>query len=183
MSLQYFGHLVLHVQRCLKKLTGHEQAPLFVCLFVAYSRLSYLSAILRLTLFQLKGMPKYFDRKGFLFVNVQKYTDYNVSVWNFWVSPSLLFFENQGNDLLRAKGVQAPLSLSHDIEQLCGKVMNNLSCDIIFCIENKMKLLISKLCYLPVTKEGFAKQRDMCVPEVEPFQRFFFFNSNLLHFC
>jgi hypothetical protein len=69
---------------------------------------------------------------------------------------------------------QAPLSLSHGIEQLCGKVMNNLSCDIIFCNEYKMKLLISNFFYLPVTKEGFAKQRDMCVPEVEPFQRFFF---------
>jgi hypothetical protein len=95
MLLQYFGHLVLHVQRCQKKPSGHEQAP---------------------------------------------------------------------------------LSLSHDIEQLCGKVMNNLFCDILFCNEYKRKFLISKFCYLPVTKEGFAKKRDMCVPEVEPFQRVFLFN-------
>jgi hypothetical protein len=54
---------------------------MFVCLFVAYSRLSNFSAILRLTLFQLKSIPKNFDGKEFLFVNLQKYnTDYNVGV-------------------------------------------------------------------------------------------------------
>jgi hypothetical protein len=63
------------------------------------------------------------------------------------------------------------MSFSHDLEQLYGKVMNNIFCDILFCNEYKSTLLISKFCYLPVTKKGFTKQRDMCVLEVEPFQR------------
>jgi hypothetical protein len=92
MSLQYFGHLVLHEQRCPKKPSGHKQAP---------------------------------------------------------------------------------LSFSHDLQQPCGTVMNTLFCDVLFCNEYKRTLLISKVFYLQVTKEGFAKQRGMCVPEVEPFQRVF----------
>jgi hypothetical protein len=75
---------------------------------------------------------------------------------------------------------QTPLSLSHDLEQPCGRVIKNLFCDILFCNEYKRTLLISKFCYLPVTREVFAKKRDMCFPEVEPFQRVFpFFKLNI----